>query len=132
VHFPVGSAVHEAQRAAGLVTAFSPTLPVHPAQLYLAALNLLTFFLLYFVVRAKKRFHGQVFGWLLILKGVFRSIVEVWRDDDRGVLFGWLSTSQILSIPLVALGVWLLVRPPREITKAADIDMHMDMDRPAS
>jgi prolipoprotein diacylglyceryltransferase len=29
------------------------------------------------------------------------------------VLFGWLSTSQILSIPLVALGIWLLVRNRR-------------------
>jgi prolipoprotein diacylglyceryltransferase len=35
---------------------------------------------------------------------VFRSLVEIWRDDDRGVLFGWLSTSQILSLPLVRWG----------------------------
>jgi prolipoprotein diacylglyceryltransferase len=41
---------------------------------------------------------------------VFRSFVEIWRDDERGVLFGWLSTSQIISLPLVALGIYLLVR----------------------
>ena len=54
-----------------------------------------------------------MFAWLLIMKGVFRSLVEVWRADERGVLFGWLSTSQMLSLPLVALGIWLLVRNRR-------------------
>jgi phosphatidylglycerol:prolipoprotein diacylglycerol transferase len=110
VRFPPGSAVHQAQVDAGKIAATASTLPVHPTQLYLAALNLLTFFVLYFVVRARKRFDGEVFAWLLILKGVFRSVVEIWRDDERGVLFGWLSTSQILSIPLVALGIYLLWR----------------------
>ena len=81
--------------------------------MYLAALNLLTFIALYFWFRPRKRFHGEVFAWLLICKGVFRSLVEVWRADERGVLFGWLSTSQMLSIPLVALGIWLLVRNRR-------------------
>jgi phosphatidylglycerol---prolipoprotein diacylglyceryl transferase len=113
VRFPANRALEEAQVRAGLITAGSPTLPVHPTQLYLAALNLLTFFLLYLVLRARKRFHGELFAWLLILKGVFRSLVEVWRDDERGVLFGWLSTSQILSVPLIALGIWLLWRRGR-------------------
>jgi phosphatidylglycerol:prolipoprotein diacylglycerol transferase len=90
------------------------TLLVHPTQIYLAALNLLTFFLLYFVLRPRKRFDGYLFAWLLICKGVFRALVEVWRDDDRGVLFGWLSTSQMISVPLVAIGIWLLVRARRE------------------
>jgi phosphatidylglycerol:prolipoprotein diacylglycerol transferase len=67
------------------------------------------FLLLYFVVRRRKRIDGQVFAWLLIMKGVLRSFVEIFRDDDRGVLFGWLSTSQILSIPLVAIGIFLLL-----------------------
>jgi phosphatidylglycerol:prolipoprotein diacylglycerol transferase len=110
VRFPRGSAVAEAQVKAGLIPPDGLPLPVHPTQLYLAALNLLTFFLLYYVFRGRKRFHGELFAWLLICKGVFRSFVEIWRDDDRGVLFGWLSTSQILSLPLIALGVWLLVR----------------------
>ena len=87
----------------------APTLPVHPTQIYLSALNLLTFFVLYLVIRPRKRFHGEVFAWLLIMKGVFRSLVEIWRDDERGVLFGWLSTSQIISVPLVALGIYILV-----------------------
>jgi phosphatidylglycerol---prolipoprotein diacylglyceryl transferase len=113
VRFPIGSAVHRAQVDAHLISANAPALPVHPTQLYLAALNLLTFGLLYFVIRPRKRWDGQLFAWLLILKGVFRSVVEIWRDDERGVLWGWLSTSQLLSVPLVALGIYLLVRARR-------------------
>ena len=84
-------------------------LPVHPTEIYLSLLNMLTFVALYFAISRRKRFDGQVFAWLLILKGVFRSFVEIWRDDERGVLFGWLSTSQIISLPLIAFGIYLLV-----------------------
>lgn len=119
VRFPVGSVVHQAQREANLIAAGAPALPVHPAQIYLAGLNLLTFFLLYFAVRPKRRCDGAVFAWLLILKAVFRSLVEIWRDDERGVLFGWLSTSQILSAPLLAAGVYLLLRARKARTAAA-------------
>jgi phosphatidylglycerol:prolipoprotein diacylglycerol transferase len=114
VRFPAGSIAHQAHVEAHLIAASAPSsLPVHPTQLYLAALNLLTFFLLYFVIRPRRRFFGEVFAWLLIGKGVFRSLVEIWRDDERGVLWGWLSTSQMLSVPLVALGIYLLLRPRR-------------------
>jgi phosphatidylglycerol:prolipoprotein diacylglycerol transferase len=110
VRFPKDSVLHQAQVDAHLIHPGDETLLVHPTQLYLAAFNLLTFFLLYFVFRKRKRFDGYLFAWLLICKGVFRSFVEIWRDDERGVLFGWLSTSQMISVPLVALGIWLLVR----------------------
>jgi prolipoprotein diacylglyceryltransferase len=69
---------------AHLIGAHDAACRLHPTQLYLAALNLLTFFLLYFFFRKHKRFHGYLFAWLLICKGVFRSLVEIWRDDDRG------------------------------------------------
>ncbi len=113
VVFPWGSAITEHQREHGLIGPYENPLPVHPTQIYQAILNLLTFGVLYFWIRRRKRFDGQVFAWLLILKGVFRSLIEIWRDDDRGVFFGGtLSTSQLLSVPLVALGVYLLVKKP--------------------
>lgn len=113
VRFPPGSVVHEFQARDHLVGPQDWALPVHPTELYLAALNLLVFALLYFVVRARKRFDGQVFAWLLIGKGVARSLVEIVRDDERGVLWGWLSTSQMLSVPLITLGIVILVRGGR-------------------
>jgi phosphatidylglycerol---prolipoprotein diacylglyceryl transferase len=115
VHFPFNSAVFEHQRELNLITPYQNPLPVHPTQIYLAALNLLTFAALYYLIRPRKRFDGQLFAWLLICKGVFRSIVEIWRDDDRGVfLGGYLSTSQLISLPLIALGMYLLWKLPRQ------------------
>jgi phosphatidylglycerol:prolipoprotein diacylglycerol transferase len=110
VRFPVGSPSWVAQRDAHLIAGHAQALPVHPTEIYLALLNWLTFVVLYVVIRRRKRFDGEVFAWLLIMKGVFRSFVEIWRDDDRGVLFGWLSTSQIISIPVIVFGVYLLWR----------------------
>ena len=120
VRFPFGSPSWEAQHDAHLIADHAAALPVHPTQIYLSLLNLVTFAVLYFVIRRRKRFDGQLFAWLLILKGVFRSFVEIWRDDDRGVFFGWLSTSQIISLPLIALGIYLLVRQGRGPAKTAE------------
>ena len=49
---PANRALHEAQVGRRPHPAGAATLPVHPTQLYLAALNLLTFFLLYVVLRS--------------------------------------------------------------------------------
>jgi phosphatidylglycerol:prolipoprotein diacylglycerol transferase len=106
----MGSPAWEAQRDAHLIGDRAPALPVHPTEIYLSLLNFVTFAILYFAIRRRKRFDGQIFAWLLILKGVFRSFVEIWRDDERGVLWGWLSTSQIISLPLIVCGIYLLVR----------------------
>jgi len=119
VRFPVGSPAWEAQRDAHLIAGPASAYPVHPTQIYLALLNAVTFAVLYFVVRRRKRVDGQVFAWLLICKGVFRSFVEIWRDDERGVLWGWLSTSQLISLPLIALGIYLLVRFRRAAAPAS-------------
>jgi phosphatidylglycerol:prolipoprotein diacylglycerol transferase len=50
---------------------------------------------------------------LLTLYGVFRIFVEFFRQPDiqmgtKGFLAGWLTTGQLLSAPLVLLGVWLI------------------------
>jgi phosphatidylglycerol:prolipoprotein diacylglycerol transferase len=82
---------------------------VHPTQLYESLGALAVFALLYFGVRPRKRAHGQVFAWLLVLYGALRFGLEFFRDDDRGALFG-LSTSQWIGIPLVAWGVHLALR----------------------
>ncbi len=84
----------------------------HPTQVYESLVALGLFFCLRYVVTPRKRAHGEVLGWLLVLYGVLRSLLELWRDDPRGGL-GALSTSQLISIPLVALGVWLIVRARR-------------------
>jgi phosphatidylglycerol:prolipoprotein diacylglycerol transferase len=111
VVFPRGSGPWREQLEHGLIHAREAALPVYPAQLWQAALNLAAFAALYFWFRPRKRFDGQVFAWLLILKAVTRSTVEAFRDDERGVFFGGLlSTSQIISGFMVILACVLLAR----------------------
>jgi phosphatidylglycerol---prolipoprotein diacylglyceryl transferase len=83
--------------------------PVHPTQLYEAGGALLLFAALHFVVRPRSRGHGEVFGWMLVLYGAMRMGIELYRADPRGAL-GPLSTSQILSIPLILAGIALIRR----------------------
>jgi phosphatidylglycerol:prolipoprotein diacylglycerol transferase len=87
--------------------------PLHPTQLYEALGVLALAAILYLVIRPRKRGHGEVFGWLLGLYGAMRFALELLRADPRGAL-GPLSTSQLLSLPLVAVGVWLILRARRE------------------
>jgi phosphatidylglycerol:prolipoprotein diacylglycerol transferase len=111
VVFPRGGAAWRQQVDAHLIGLGQTALPVHPTQLYEALACLAIFAILYYYVRPNRRAFGHVFAWMLILYGVARSIVEIWRDDDRGVfLGGHLSTSQLISLPLIAFGVILLTR----------------------
>jgi len=58
--------------------------PVHPTQLYEAIGAFSIFLFTYFVVRPRKRAHGEVFAWLLTLYGTMRFALEFLRDDERG------------------------------------------------
>ena len=54
---------------------------------------------------------GLVSGVFVAGYGVFRIIVEFFRlpDPQLGYLMGgWLTMGMVLSLPLVALGVWLV------------------------
>jgi phosphatidylglycerol:prolipoprotein diacylglycerol transferase len=114
VVFLRGGAAWHQQVDAGLIKETQAALAVHPTQLYESAACLLIFAILYYLVRPRRRAFGQVFAAMLVLYGVARSFVEIWRDDDRGVFFGgWLSTSQLISIPLVVGGVWLWLASER-------------------
>ena len=44
-----------------------------------------------------------------MLKAVTRAVVEIFRDDDRGAVL-FLSTSQLISLLLFALAIYMLRR----------------------
>jgi len=108
VVFPRGGAAWRAHLDATLISRGQQALPVHPTQLYQAVLNLGVFAVLYWLVRPGKRRHGEVLAWFLILKAVTRGVVEIWRDDDRGVFFGFISTAQIFGVAMVIAGMAML------------------------
>lgn len=83
----------------------------HATQLYEAALEGLVLFavLWWFTSRPRPRLAPS--GLFLVLYGVGRSVVEVWRVPDAhiGYLGAGLTMGQLLSLPMVAAGVALLV-----------------------
>jgi phosphatidylglycerol:prolipoprotein diacylglycerol transferase len=56
------------------------------------------------LIAPRKRYDGQVLVWFLGLYATGRFVLEFFRADDRGSFVG-LSTSQIISIAIVALAV---------------------------
>ena len=87
--------------------------PRHPSQLYEALLEgLLLFFMVWFF-SAKQRKPGAVSGLFALGYAIFRFAVEFVRvpDVQLGYLaFGWLTMGQLLCLPLMIAGVWLLCR----------------------
>lgn len=82
--------------------------PLHPTQLYEAGAELL---ILVFLLATEKRgrpFAGRTFWTYMLLYGISRFVVEIYRGDPRGVVFGTLSTSQFISVLLVPLSLIML------------------------
>jgi phosphatidylglycerol:prolipoprotein diacylglycerol transferase len=85
----------------------------HPSQLYQALLEGLVLFLVLWLYSRKPRPRYSVAGLFVLLYGVFRFVVEFVRVPDQQldyIAFGWLTMGQLLSLPLIALGVFWLWR----------------------
>lgn len=80
---------------------------LHPTQLYESFTMLIVFGILIYLHKHKK-FDGQVLIAYGIIYAVARFIIEFWRDDPRGSLFGF-STSQIISLMVAAVAVGFLI-----------------------
>ena len=86
-----------------------PTTPVHPTEIYDALLNLALYLGLAWLYRRKK-FDGQIFAIYLIGYAIFRSIVEYFRGDyPPDHIHGGLTSAQLVSIPILAAGVALVI-----------------------
>ncbi len=84
----------------------------HPSQLYQAALEGLVLFALLWWFSTKPRPRMAVSALFLIGYGVVRSVVEQFRQPDEHlgfVAFEWLTMGQLLSLPMIALGVAMLI-----------------------
>ena len=85
-------------------------LPRHPSQLYECALEGVVLFIILNVFIRKPRPVGSVSGLFLAGYGTFRFIVEYFREPDAhlGLFGGFISMGQILSSPMVILGVLMM------------------------
>lgn len=84
----------------------------HPSQLYEMALEGLLLFIILWWYSSKPRLQGHVSGMFLAGYGVFRFLVEYTREPDAflGLLPGGFTMGQLLSIPMVLIGVALISR----------------------
>lgn len=86
-----------------------PGIPLHPTQLY-EMTSMVGLFLIGVYVENRKKFYGQTAWIILILYAIARGVIEIFRgDSDRGIFTGGLSTSQIIGILNIGVGIVLYV-----------------------
>ena len=85
-------------------------LPRHPSQLYEFALEGVVLFAILYIISRKTQRLGLASGVFLIGYGVFRSIVEFFREPDAhlGLYLSFISKGQILSIPMIVAGIFII------------------------
>lgn len=107
--FPGSSPASEAQHKLGLLSSLSEaSLPVHPTQIYESAASFAIALGLILWLGPRKRYDGQVFLAFVVLYAAVRFLLEFWRNDDRGGLFG-LSTSQLFGLAFIPIA-WFVHR----------------------
>jgi len=87
--------------------------PRHPSQLYEAVLEGLVVFIVLFVAARRgwlATYKGLCSGLFLMLYGVFRFGIEFFRQPDRqlGFIFDMITMGQILCLPMIAGGAFLI------------------------
>ena len=96
------------------------TVARHPTQLYEAISYLILFFVMWFLYwkTDKKNQTGFLFGLFMVVLWSLRFFIEFLKeaqvDGREDWVFNSLNTGQVLSIPLVLIGVWLMFRTAKK------------------
>ncbi len=89
-------------------------LPRHPSQLYQATLEGLVLFTVLLILerRGAREKPGIVTGTFLVGYAIARSIGELFRqpDEQLGFLLFGVTMGQLLSLPMLVFGIWLIRR----------------------
>jgi phosphatidylglycerol:prolipoprotein diacylglycerol transferase len=82
----------------------------HPSQLYEAGLEGLLLFTVLWLVGRKATPPGTLFWTFLTGYGLCRIVVEFFREPDAhiGFIFGSISMGQMLSLPMIVIGIFML------------------------
>ncbi len=105
----------------GIIFSNAGDLPRHPSQLYEAFLEGILSFAILFCLHRFSRFSkesGFLSGSFLVLYGSSRILVENFREPDQqiGFLFSEITMGQLLSLPLIFLGIAMIfLRPKKNI-----------------
>ena len=85
--------------------------PRHPSMLYQGFLEGLLLFIIIWIYSSKPRPLMAVSGAYVLGVGMFRIFNEFFRQPDTHlgfIAFGWMTMGQLLSVPLVILGIVLM------------------------
>lgn len=96
----------------GMVFPHVDALPRHPSQLYEAVLEGLLLFVVVWLYSRQRRPAGAIFGLAILGYGLIRVLIELVREPDGhlGYLAGsWLTMGQVLSAPMILVGLALMV-----------------------
>lgn len=88
-------------------------IPYIPIQLY-EAIGDLVIFIILLINQFKVKKYYQPIGIYLTLYGILRFVLEFFRGDEVRGIFGFLSTSQWISLVTIPLGIYCLVVVPEK------------------
>jgi phosphatidylglycerol:prolipoprotein diacylglycerol transferase len=97
-------------------------LPRHPSQLYQFALEGLLLFVIVNLFAARPRPRWAVGGLFTLGYGCLRFLAEFFREPDAHLgfqAFGWVTRGQLLCVPMILLGAYLLLYAYRGRAAAA-------------
>jgi phosphatidylglycerol:prolipoprotein diacylglycerol transferase len=106
----------------GMVFPQGGIVPRHPSQLYEFLLEGVVLCVALVIYGRKPRPVGAISGWFLIGYAVFRMAIEFVREPDwhQGfIAFDWLTMGQLLSLPMLAFGLFLIFWAPRQARSVA-------------
>lgn len=107
--------IYEGTARPEVAQVFADGLARHPSQLYEALLEGLILFLIIWVYSSRPRPLGAVSGMFLFLYGIFRFCIEFVRvpdshmGDDGYLALGWLTTGQVLTMPMILIGLAIII-----------------------
>lgn len=86
---------------------------LHPTQLYEAGAEFIILVLLLAFEGKGRPFPGRTFWGYMLVYGISRFIIEMFRGDPRGMVFANVSTSQFISLLIVPVSLVMLYRLSR-------------------
>ena len=87
----------------GIIFPTTNSIKVHPSQLY-EIITILAIMIGLFIIKKRKQFNGQIFMSYVVLYAIARSVLEIFRGDNRGfVIDNFLSHSQFIAFCLTLI-----------------------------
>lgn len=98
----------------GVIFPHGGPLPRHPSQIYEAIFEgIILFIIINLSFRSSwKKESGKTAGLFLVTYALMRCLMEIFREIEWGISLGMfiLTAGQILSIPMIIFGTWLLLQ----------------------